>query len=1226
MANTIGVNIDITANTENAARNIQDVANEYDSLTKTIGELYDKMAEDESVVAGSDAIESYSKQLNGLINELSGTNIPIDMFNQSFGMLNEILEWSSEYIDNDLVEFEKLKETIDKLNSKIEETVEVQNSIVSESDNVVNANEKIAESVEKVTVNEQELLETLKQAKESGQVAVDNTVMAQYGEHDWTVGENGGMMKQLQSVYELTEKETEELKKQEEIRQSLINKINEEYAATNNVMDALYKNVEVLSKDEELQEIRNDNVKEWNNNIVDTGDFIQSLTDQANALEVLFSDMTFPGEELEQDEPKVNDYSQVINLLGKQLGISNTEAASFTKALGATAGQATIVGAAISVYITILKEYVNLLKQCASEITHFGKEALDLGVDGIEFFVDAIKDLIDNLEQAIEKMQEFADAGAEIQTAYFNTFTVLGSEAGAEVTSFADKLQDLYGLDGSQLVMDMQDIIAAAGSLGVSTGDAVKATENMTIMANNLSMIAGSFEKASNDIGNAISKGFIGRGSSLYVLMTKAEKDALKDLDSEVERYNYLMSLSTRIKDRYVQYLGTEAGKVMLLKQQYGQLIGNISQLVLGLYAKIAPVLTELLKLANRALTSIMKLFKIDLKSSADTGTSSIAEGISTSMKKAGDSSKKAAKDIKKSTKDSGKAIKELERQVASFDDVIQIKDNKANDDLIDLGDLDDGIDDIGDLDSGLQDLIGDFNLLDEAVDTTNHEFDEFWDKINAGDYEGAGAWLANWLANKLWSIDWDLIKLKAGKAGAAIADFFNGINKDKNLWAGIGHTIAGLANSIVSALINFADLFDFREFGDSLAVAWKQFWDEFDEVSAGEALYEWFVGVFETLGAFFEKSPLSTMANSLVIMINKFFSSLTDEDISMMADTVVSILDDIFNAALILMEGLEEGEAGEKIKKFIDKLFTKISENAGIWGETTGKLIKGVLKFLYDAISNADIGGLTDSIGKFIGGLDLENIFDEWLKLKMELIWIIIESAIKSLFYSIVYKTTEEGETALSDIFETIFTISGGLIGNLFYNIGEFIGDKIFELGKKIGKHFEDIVGTIKKIFDPNTWKKIGEDAFNGLFNGIKEIIQKIKKFINEHLIDKLNSLRITIPNNKLTQYAGIAGGTIGFNIPRLMAAGGIVTGATNAIIGEAGREAVIPLENKGVMRELASEIVGALNGGGNNTPVVIDMSAANKPVYTRSEYLAMADIFAEAMKARGVAVSMEY
>ena len=987
-----------------------------------------------------------------------------------------------------------------------------------------------------------------------------------------------------------------------------------------------------------------------------------SIDDIQGALERLSQGSAFDNidEEIKDVSKDTNDYSGILQALAKQLGLSNAQASGLAKTLGATSGEAAAAGAAIGVIVGILKIYVDRLNEAENALIKFGEGALDAGVSGVEFFVDAIHTLVESLEEALSKMEEFAEAGAEIQTAYFNTFTILGSEAGNEVASFADKLQELYGLDGSQLVVDMQSIVAAAGSLGVSTGDAVKATENMTIMANNLSMIAGSFEKASNDIGNAISKGFVGRTSSLYVLMTKEEKEALKDLGSEVERYNYIMSLSGRIKERYVQFLGTEAGQLMLLKQQYGQLVGNISQLALGLYAKIAPVLTKLIQLANIALTFIMRVFNIDLKGSADVGTSSIADGISNSMKKAGDSSKKAAKDIKKSTKDTSKSIKELERQVASFDDVIQIKDNKANDDLIDLGDLDTGLDDIGDLDDGINDLIGDFDLLGDAIDNSNHEFDDFLALLEEGKYLEAGKWLANWLDNQLRSIPWDDIQAKAKKAGHDLAEILNGFNSNKQLWWDIGNTIAQALNTAVDFLLEFAKEFDFKQFGEDLGIAWKSFWQNLDAEAAGEMIYEWIKGAFEAAEGFFSNFPITNMVNKIVQIMTEFFSNIKEEDLQQIKDTIFYLLTDVFNGAFQLVSGLLENS--DKLIEVINAILDGIVNWLNNGGDASiTNIANAILKFIEKikdsgiidkakeiilrVLNNAKFGELLAEISDIamqVWAAKMQIQFKLWWeKVKAFFRLLDIPGALQQLgdlleagivllgvqIWEAIKNAWNFGE-ALADIVNAArINLLGALAAIALAVTGIIMGwiDKLDGIEGNFLQQFNDFKESIKKIFDPESWKKIGRDAFNGLLNGIKEIVQKIKDFINTHLIDNLNKLQINIPSNKLTQYAGIAGGSIGFHIPHL-ATGGIVNSATNAIIGEAGREAVLPLErNTGWMDVLAEKIAG-INGGGNNTPVVIDMSAANKPVYTRSEYLAMADIFAEAMKARGVAVSMEY
>ena len=69
---------------------------------------------------------------------------------------------------------------------------------------------------------------------------------------------------------------------------------------------------------------------------------------------------------------------------------------------------------------------------------------------------------------------------------------------------------------------------------------------------------------------------------------------------------------------------------------------------------------------------------------------------------------------------------------------------------------------------------------------------------------------------------------------------------------------------------------------------------------------------------------------------------------------------------------------------------------------------------------------------------------------------------------------------------------------------------------------------------------------------------------------------------NGKYGEWRGAASGPSG---PRLMANGGIVHQATNAIVGEAGTEAVIPLNNKMRAFELMHKAIDYMNGG-QSTP----------------------------------------
>ncbi|MGG4462604.1 hypothetical protein ABEO79_00095 [Micromonospora provocatoris] len=120
-------------------------------------------------------------------------------------------------------------------------------------------------------------------------------------------------------------------------------------------------------------------------------------------------------------------------------------------------------------------------------------------------------------------------------------------------------------------------------------------------------------------------------------------------------------------------------------------------------------------------------------------------------------------------------------------------------------------------------------------------------------------------------------------------------------------------------------------------------------------------------------------------------------------------------------------------------------------------------------------------------------------------------------------------------------------------------------------------------------------KSAFSGITSGLggsltsafKTVFNKGVGFINK-MIDYLNSAV-----KKLNGLPGISGIPSVPKIP-MLARGGIVDGPTLAMVGEAGREAVMPLENNtGWMNEVAQKMAGYMGGsvGGGNGDIIIQI-----------------------------------
>ncbi len=135
-----------------------------------------------------------------------------------------------------------------------------------------------------------------------------------------------------------------------------------------------------------------------------------------------------------------------------------------------------------------------------------------------------------------------------------------------------------------------------------------------------------------------------------------------------------------------------------------------------------------------------------------------------------------------------------------------------------------------------------------------------------------------------------------------------------------------------------------------------------------------------------------------------------------------------------------------------------------------------------------------------------------------------------------------------IADLFQGLFSIS----------IGDFM-DLGIKLSSKAWKFIKKIVNDPK-----GTFASVGRSIVN-LFEGVGETLGNILKAPINFLIGALNALFASINFTKTIDLPGLDPIEVGLNLSNwqipMLAKGGIVTGPTLAMIGEAGPEAVIPL-----------------------------------------------------------------
>lgn len=777
-----------------------------------------------------------------------------------------------------------------------------------------------------------------------------------------------------------------------------------------------------------------------------------------------------------------------------------------------------------------------------------------------------------------------------------NLFQVAMGSSIDKGTAFINKMQEIYGMDPSNLMRYSGYFYQLTDAIGMAEGASASISLSLTKMANDLASL---FNKDIESTVEALASGMQGmsrtvrqfgmdiRATTLqetafrYGLteqvenMSEANRQALRFITMHEQAQNAINQTtqdvnggSTAMGD-FARNIETPANQLRIFKEQMAQLGRAIGNFIIAPIAKALPYINGFVMALRSLVNFIASIMGVSVKAGD-------------SLSGVGDSAEDATSGVGSIGDAAGKASKKLKQLIAPFDELNVLQEQTGDSGGGGLG---------GDvLDPALAEAIAGMELSLENISMkANKVRDDILDflgfKITTDPITGEQI------------IQWDGEAFQANVMGS-LNQFKTWFTNLDPIWQGVAAitavnlAFAAMANPISMMLLSLSSLLIYsEEFRTSFVNLWT-------------AITESLVPIGENLGSLF-----ATIGTDLVTM----WSTHIEPTIQHIGDALAPALDTLgslwTNVATIIADAFAilENFWTTVAKPIIEGALEIIQDLADIFKILWEQYIGPVLEYIGDGLEDLWINTLSPVINRII----------EILGKLWELIMALWNTVLEPLIQWIVYTLGPSVSNIFKDIWdvikrtiEDVMGILDGLLqaleGLIDFLVGVFTGDwerawkglvNIFVgVGNTLISIFETVVNGIISLI--NSLISTVWNAIQGFINGILGAVEGIADVVGIDLDIQMNYSAPKIPY---------------LNIPRIpqMATGGVVTGPTQLIAGE-GRysEAILPLDDSPQMQDLIDKIVEAVdkdkpddNGGPTEVHVYIGGKEYDAFTYKASE-----------------------
>lgn len=654
----------------------------------------------------------------------------------------------------------------------------------------------------------------------------------------------------------------------------------------------------------------------------------------------------------------------------------------------------------------------------------------------------------------------------------------------------------------------------------------------------------------------------------------------------------------------------------MLFKQMISSAMENNKKLqdqltaakgVLG--EALAPAISLLVNLLSKAVTFADMIYQ------TFTGTSLIAKYNA-----------KQAEKTASATEDAAKAAKEYKNQMASFDVANKLSDNSSS--------------------SSSSSGNSSENPMFESVPIDDW-LKEILEKFESKDFTGMGKKIAEKISQGLAVINWDDIKSKAFSGGKSFAEVINGMfaytDKDgQSLSESVGKSLGEALNTAVQAGLGFVTTFNWSKNGKELAKGFNKWVDTVEWDDVGELIGDSIKGILEGIDSYIKNVDGDKVGKSLGKVIKNIdwggiiidLMYIITDSLKLLFDTVTGLMNEL---------GSNPDELTAKSKKFFNDLAK--------WAKTSLlpmllSFVKAVVSIMKNdkTINEAILQGLYEAIfGE--DSSDEAKVAAEWTSFLTRMLNPITSSFSITEFIrdKLFGDDKDNNDDSEENDDDTDFSFTVGLSGKTYPDFEEMkqkwdsikekgktalatIKGKIHETFKNLkkkwdsvnqkgktalakikGKIYENFKNAKKKwdsLRNKVNWATIkgklhtsfknAKKNWSSITNKANTVVMKLKDGITNGIQKILNGL-VSMVNKVIKVLNKLPNIDIPLITAPKLARGGIVNNpgrGVTATVGEAGAEAILPLENNtGWMDLLAERIANRINANGEVLQTIITL-----------------------------------